>query len=98
MGEGEGNGIIMVLASLSHSALCLRVTRVGPCVRPDAGEGEGTVMLLQLSAAPRGILYMFADCERWRSKMLRRKPGDLASLAEGQCAYGPFCLPHMEPT
>lgn len=27
---------------------------------------------------------------------LRCKPGDLAQPVEGQCAYGPFCLPHME--
>lgn len=65
-------------------------------------------MLLQLWIAPLWVVYMFvcvfvgAHCARlhrlWikSSKRLRYKPDDLASLVEGQCGYGPFCLPHME--
>lgn len=50
--------------------------------------------------APEGVLFVF-EClllsKREGARVtLRCKPGDLAQPVEGQCAYGPFCLPHME--
>lgn len=98
-GEGEDKGAVMFLPSLSQVAVCFCVP-VCLCV-------SELPLMACVYVCVCVYICLYARCERWcsgsrfwlkSSKRPRYKPGDLASLVEGQCAYGPFRLPHMETT
>ena len=105
-GEGEGNGTIMFLASLGHSALCLCAS-VYVSLYPSGYRWRwwgGSCAFKAQSCPVRLFLCVYlSGCMAWKVfrlwlksfKRLRYEPA-LDSLVEGQCAYWPFCLPHME--